>query len=83
MAGTDLGRGDNPQPSAPKKKSSTFLKVFIGLIIFIIVMTVGVGIGFVTANLNVKADLSKDILPPASSHIYDSAGNEKSGARQD
>lgn len=39
-------------------------------------MAVGVGIGFVTANLNVKADLSKDILPPASSHIYDSAGNE-------
>ncbi|MBR3499143.1 MAG: PBP1A family penicillin-binding protein [Selenomonadaceae bacterium] len=76
MAGTDLERDDNPQPSAPKKKSSTFLKVFIGLIIFIIVMAVGVGIGFVTANLNVKADLSKDILPPASSHIYDSAGNE-------
>ena len=76
MAGTDLERGGNPQPSAPKKKSSTFLKIFIGLIIFIIVMAVGVGIGFVTANLNVKADLSKDILPPASSHIYDSAGNE-------
>ncbi|MBQ9497880.1 MAG: hypothetical protein IJR52_09970 [Selenomonadaceae bacterium] len=53
MAGTDLERDDNPQPSAPKKKSSTFLKVFIGLIIFIIVMAVGVGIGFVTANLNV------------------------------
>ena len=76
MGRTDLERGDNPQPSAPKKKSSTFLKIFIGLIIFIIVMAVGVGIGFVTANLNVKADLSKDILPPASSHIYDSAGNE-------
>ncbi|MBR4643011.1 MAG: PBP1A family penicillin-binding protein [Selenomonadaceae bacterium] len=76
MTGTDLERGGNPQPSAPKKKSSTFLKIFIGLIIFIIVMAVGVGIGFVTANMNVKADLSKDILPPASSHIYDSAGNE-------
>ena len=75
-----MGRTDSEhvdgQPHAPKKKSSTFLKVFIGLIIFIIVMAVGVGIGFVTANLNVKADLSKDILPPASSHIYDSAGNE-------
>lgn len=78
MARADSGR-DNVQaspPPAPKKKTSTFLKVFIGLIIFIIVMAVGVGIGFVTANLNVKADLSKDILPPASSHIYDSAGNE-------
>ncbi len=63
-------------PPPPKKKSSTFLKIFIGLIIFVIVMAVGVGIGFVTANINAKADLSKDILPPASSHIYDSAGNE-------
>ncbi|MBR4903631.1 MAG: penicillin-binding protein 1A [Selenomonadaceae bacterium] len=74
MGRTDLEGGESPQ--TPKKKSSTFLKIFIGLIIFIIVMAVGVGIGFVTANLNVKADLSKDILPPASSHIYDSAGNE-------
>ncbi len=76
MGRTDLGRDDNPQPSATRKKTSTFLKIFFGLIIFIIVMAVGVGIGFVTANMNVKADLSKDILPPASSHIYDSAGNE-------
>ncbi|MBO4780462.1 MAG: penicillin-binding protein 1A [Selenomonadaceae bacterium] len=78
MARTDSGRDEmqTPPPPAPKKKSSTFLKIFIGLIIFIIVMAVGVGIGFVTANLNVKADLSKDILPPASSHIYDSVGNE-------
>ncbi|MBR2520518.1 MAG: penicillin-binding protein 1A [Selenomonadaceae bacterium] len=65
-----------PPPPPPKKKSSTFLKIFIGLIIFVIVMAVGIGIGFVTANINAKADLSKDILPPASSHIYDSAGNE-------
>ena len=78
MSRTALEHDDvqSPQPHAPKKKSSTFLKIFIGLIIFIIVMAVGVGIGFVTANLNVKADLSKDILPPASSHIYDSVGNE-------
>ena len=77
MSRTDLGRDDvQGQPHAPKKKSSTFLKIFIGLIIFVIVMAVGVGIGFVTANMNVKADLSKDILPPASSHMYDSAGNE-------
>ncbi|MBR4152378.1 MAG: PBP1A family penicillin-binding protein [Selenomonadaceae bacterium] len=78
MGRTDINRGEvqNPPPHTPKKKSSTFLKIFVGLIIFVIVMAVGVGIGFVTANLNVKADLSKDILPPASSHIYDSAGNE-------
>ena len=62
MGMTGLERGETP-PQAPRKKSSTFLKIFIGLIIFLIVMAVGVGIGFVTANLNVKADLSKDILP--------------------
>lgn len=67
---------DTPNSPPPKKKTSAFLKLFIGLIIFVIVMAVGIGIGFVTANINAKADLSKDILPPASSHIYDSAGNE-------
>lgn len=76
MAGTISGRGESPQPQTPKKKSSMFFKILIGLIIFIVVMAAGVGIGFVTANMNVKADLSKDIVPPASSHIYDSAGNE-------
>ncbi len=76
MAGTNFGRDDQQTPPAPKKKSSTFLKIFIGLIIVLLVMATGIGIGFVTANLNVKADLSKDILPPASSQIYDSAGNE-------
>ncbi|MBR1805277.1 MAG: PBP1A family penicillin-binding protein [Selenomonadaceae bacterium] len=75
MSNSPQERG-NGQSSPPKKKSSTFLKIFIALIIFIIVMAVGVGIGFVTANINAKTDLSKDILPPASSHIYDSVGNE-------
>ncbi|MBR1646397.1 MAG: PBP1A family penicillin-binding protein [Selenomonadaceae bacterium] len=73
---TPQDHGDTSTSPPPKKKSSTFLKLFIGLIIFVIVMAVGIGIGFVTANINAKADLSKDILPPASSHIYDSAGNE-------
>lgn len=78
MAGNKPERSDvqNSKPRAPKKKTSMLLKIFIALIMFIIVMAAGVGIGFVTANLNVKTDLSKDILPPASSQIYDSAGNE-------
>ena len=64
--------------SARKKKSSTFTlkRVIIGFIILVLMAGIGVGIGFVTASMNTKADLSQDILPPVSSQIYDSAGNE-------
>ena len=61
-----------------KAKSSTFTvkRVVIGFIILAIMMAIGTGIGFVTASMNTKADLSQDIMPPVSSLIYDSAGNE-------
>ena len=61
-----------------RKKSSTFTfkLILIGVIILSLMAAVGVGIGFVTASINTKADLSQDILPPVSSQIYDSAGNE-------
>ena len=59
-----------------RKRLSLFLKILFGLILFLLVTGIGVGIGFVTANINTKPDLSQDILPPASSQIYDSAGNE-------
>ena len=61
-----------------KSTSSTFTlkRVIIGIIILSIMAGIGVGIGFVTASINTKADLSQDILPPVSSQIYDSAGNE-------
>ncbi|WP_294146400.1 penicillin-binding protein 1A [uncultured Selenomonas sp.] len=36
----------------------------------------GIGCGFLTASMNTKPDLAHDILPPASSHIYDTNGNE-------
>ena len=61
-----------------RKSSSTFTvkRVIIGVIILSMMAGIGVGIGFVTASMNTKADLSQDILPPVSSQIYDSAGNE-------
>ena len=59
-----------------RKRLSLFLKILFGLILFLLVTGIGVAIGFVTANINTKPDLSQDILPPASSQIYDSAGNE-------
>lgn len=46
----------------------------IGLILF--VMVIGVGCGFLTASLNTKPNLAEDIVPPASSQIYDINGNE-------
>ena len=64
--------------SSNRKKNSTFTlkRIIIGVIILSLMAAVGVGIGFVTASINTKADLSQDILPPVSSQIYDSAGNE-------
>ena len=61
-----------------KKSSSTFTvkRVIIGMVILSLMAGIGVGIGFLTASMNTKADLSQDILPPVSSQIYDSAGNE-------
>ena len=61
---------------AARNKLTIFFKILFGLILFLIVTAVGVAIGFVTANINAKPDISQDILPPASSQIYDSAGNE-------
>ena len=54
----------------------TFLKIIFGILLFVIVTVVGVGIGFVTANINADPDMIGEIVPPASSQIYDSAGNE-------
>ena len=61
-----------------RKSSSTFTvkRVIIGIFILSLMAGIGVGIGFLTASMNTKADLSQDILPPVSSQIYDSAGNE-------
>ena len=39
-------------------------------------MVIGVGCGFLTASLNTRSNLAEDIVPPASSQIYDIHGNE-------
>lgn len=66
------------ESSNGSRKSSviTIKRVVIGLFILALMAGIGVAIGFVTASMNTKADLSQDILPPVSSQIYDSAGNE-------
>ncbi|MBR1579268.1 MAG: penicillin-binding protein 1A [Selenomonadaceae bacterium] len=68
-----------PEPTAqpPPKSSRPKTKyIVIGVIILFLMTIVGTGVGYITARINAKADLSGDILPPESSQIYDSAGNE-------
>ena len=74
--GNDDASTSREKRIAARRRLSLFLKILFGLIFFLIVTAVGVAIGFVTANINAKPDISTDILPPASSQIYDSAGNE-------
>lgn len=50
-------------------------RVFLGVLIIVLVMVVGVGCGFLTATMNTREDLA-DVRPPASSQIYDINGNE-------
>ncbi len=76
VQGNDAASEARRKRIAARNRLTIFLKIFFGLIIFLIVTAAGVAIGFVTANINAKPDISKDILPPASSQIYDSAGNE-------
>lgn len=67
------------EPVAPPKKQSSRPKtkyIIIGAIVLFLMTAVGTGIGYITARINSKADLSGDILPPESSQIYDSSGNE-------
>ncbi len=75
---TEGASSSSTSNSRSSKNSSTFTvkRVIIGVIILSLMAAIGVGIGFVTASINTKADLSQDILPPVSSQIYDSAGNE-------
>ena len=67
---------ESRNPRVKKSSSFTWKRVLIGFFILALMMAIGTGIGFVTASINTKTDLSQDILPPVSSQIYDSAGNE-------
>ncbi len=64
------------QKRPAQKGSSTAKRVFLGLGLVLLVMVTGIGCGFLTASMNTKPDLANDILPPASSQIYDINGNE-------
>ena len=64
------------QKRPTQKGSSTAKRVFLGLGLVLLVMVTGIGCGFLTASMNTKPDLANDILPPASSQIYDINGNE-------
>ena len=64
-------------PSSPQRKSGgNGRRIVLGFFIILLVMLLGIGCGFLTASMNTKPDLAHDILPPASSHIYDINGNE-------
>ena len=61
---------------AAKQGGSTAKRILLGFGLIILVMITGIGCGFLTASMNTKPDLANDILPPASSQIYDINGNE-------
>ena len=63
-------------PSRRRPAASNAKRIVLGFLIVLLVMVTGIGCGFLTASMNTKPDLAHDILPPASSHIYDANGNE-------
>lgn len=70
-------RANTSRQKRPAKKSgSTAKRILLGFGLVILVMLTGIGCGFLTASMNTKPDLANDILPPASSQIYDINGNE-------
>ena len=66
------------EKKATKKsnKGSTLGKAILAVGLILFVMIIGVGCGFLTASLNTRPNLAEDIVPPASSQIYDIHGNE-------
>lgn len=70
-------RSNTSRQKRPAKKSgSTAKRIVLGFGLIFLVMLTGIGCGFLTASMNTKPDLANDILPPASSQIYDINGNE-------
>lgn len=53
-----------------KKSGGSKNRILTGFLIVVLVLVVGIGVGFLTATINTKPNLS-DIRPPASSQIYD------------
>ncbi len=69
-------RSNTSRQKRPAKSGGTAKRVILGLGLIVMVMITGIGCGFLTASMNTKPDLANDILPPASSQIYDINGNE-------
>lgn len=63
------------RPRNNSKSGGIGKRVFLGVLIIVLVMVLGVGCGFLTATMNTREDLA-DVRPPASSQIYDVNGNE-------
>ena len=62
-----------PEPTAqpPPKSSRPKTKyIVIGVIVLFLMTIIGTGVGYITARINAKADLSGDILPPESSSTF-------------
>ena len=62
------------RPRNNSKSGGIGKRVFLGVLIIVLVMVLGVGCGFLTATMNTREDLA-DVRPPASSQIYDINGN--------
>ncbi|MBQ5502448.1 MAG: transglycosylase domain-containing protein, partial [Selenomonas sp.] len=69
-------RSNTSRQTRPAKSGGTVKRVVLGFGLMVLVMLTGIGCGFLTASMNTKPDLANDILPPASSQIYDINGNE-------
>ncbi|SHK43307.1 penicillin-binding protein 1A [Selenomonas ruminantium] len=69
-------RSNTSRQKRPAKSGGTVKRAVLGLGLIVMVMITGIGCGFLTASMNTKPDLANDILPPASSQIYDINGNE-------
>ena len=63
------------RPRNNSKSGGIGKRVFLGVLIIVLVMVLGVGCGFLTTTMNTREDLA-DVRPPASSQIYDINGNE-------
>lgn len=75
--GRQTGRSDKRSGVPAKaKKGGSAGRIMLGIVTVFLVMLIGIGCGFLTASMNTRANIAEDILPSASSHIYDINGNE-------
>ena len=61
------------KPSKKSSKGKSKIGFLIGIVV--VVMLAGIGLGFLSANMNTKPGLTNDIRPAASSQIFDINGD--------